>query len=469
MARPENGLSKGFQVQAVLDFDPMWAVAEAMPEQDSQMGGRPRLYPSWVYGVYLCMITVHLSARKTATEIPDVWPLIQEAGRRRYPDDPSMWAPDQPVRRHHWQHIKRVMKNDPDAVDQIVDAFETACAALAPEMGVCDPGGGGSLTYPDLARILVGDGKVVTPLFKAKKGDKWFDKETGEVLAAKKHDPDAKMHTTGGGHPVYGNKFVIWASRIDRCHGRWIHSVGWVKSAGGEARTALDCLTRVAPLLSGAQGALYDGAMRGKHHRECMRLIGLQMISPPAAAKKKTDDNEREEKSSFVESINHPRGTGGLIGIHAYGGAVGVVDYDAAGEPTFVALRRTKTIRRENKSDRTYRWYCDHELPPSLGGGKVTIRMVTDAADLERGINRSENIRIVAPSDPDWQRIYPLRSDIESCNRQLDDTLWLRRAHSVGGTAQLLDLVGYALVYNAVALALTRQQAHAPPVGALAA
>jgi len=37
-------------------------------------------------------------------------------------------------------------------------------------------------------------------------------------------------------------------------------------------------------------------------------------------------------------------------------------------------------------------------------------------------------------------------------------TLWINRAHSVGATAQLLDLLGYALLYNSVAVGLARRR-----------
>lgn len=67
-------------------------------------------------------------------------------------------------------------------------------------------------------------------------------------------------------------------------------------------------------------------------------------------------------------------------------------------------------------------------------------------------------IRLFPPGDPDYDRLYSIRSDIESNNRQLDDTLWLGRAHSVGAKAQLLDLLGYAVVFNSVGSALARRQ-----------
>ena len=43
------------------------------------------------------------------------------------------------------------------------------------------------------------------------------------------------------------------------------------------------------------------------------------------------------------------------------------------------------------------------------------------------------------------------RNDAESINRNLDDTLWLGRAHSVGHERQTLNLLGYALMTNSLA------------------
>lgn len=45
-----------------------------------------------------------------------------------------------------------------------------------------------------------------------------------------------------------------------------------------------------------------------------------------------------------------------------------------------------------------------------------------------------------------------MRNDAESINRDLDDTLYLRRAHTLGHARQHLNLLGYALVVNAVTL-----------------
>ena len=63
-----------------------------------------------------------------------------------------------------------------------------------------------------------------------------------------------------------------------------------------------------------------------------------------------------------------------------------------------------------------------------------------------------ENIRQIPQADPEFKRRYRRRNDAESINRALDDTLWLRRAHSAGHERQHLNLLTYALTVNSLAL-----------------
>ncbi len=55
------------------------------------------------------------------------------------------------------------------------------------------------------------------------------------------------------------------------------------------------------------------------------------------------------------------------------------------------------------------------------------------------------------------------RNDAESINRALDDTLFLRRAHSIGHERQHLNLLTYALTVNALALHRHRRSSGDPP------
>jgi hypothetical protein len=80
------------------------------------------------------------------------------------------------------------------------------------------------------------------------------------------------------------------------------------------------------------------------------------------------------------------------------------------------------------------------------------VRLHGTPQDTARRFNRTENVRPIPPSDPDFARLYPRRADAESINRNLEDTLWLGRAHSIGHARQHLNLLGYALMVNGLAL-----------------
>jgi hypothetical protein len=98
-------------------------------------------------------------------------------------------------------------------------------------------------------------------------------------------------------------------------------------------------------------------------------------------------------------------------------------------------LPGVRTHRNPDKSGK-FRWYNDYRLPESLGASIVTVRLHGTDDDDARKLNRPENVRPTSPTAPDFARLYPRRNDAESINRNLDDTLWLRRAHSIGHDRQ---------------------------------
>lgn len=451
MARPEAGLSAGDKLRHVLANEVLWRLGEAAPQREPGSAGAPRHHPEWTWYLYCAAVSLCLSARKASAELASAWPAVIQASMAQYPDSPEMWAPAEPPRRHHWQYAKKRLRLGPVLSDSI-SVFEAISAAQAIEMGIANVDLG-SLSHPDPLNALTGDGKVITPPYKAKRQTAIVDRDTGEILGYKKADPDAMLHITGGGHPAYGNKYVMIAGRTTDWHGRMILSIDHVATKSGEAQVAMNCIERIIWRLPGAQTFIYDGALRGMHVRRLLRDLGLIPISPPTAAKAKTDDQAREEKIAFIDTTTTARGH--QISLYARGGQIGIGDFDADGLETFLPLQRHGVKKRTN-SDGTYRWYGAYQLPGHLGGDKILVRADTTDDDRHRNVNRSENYRLMPPGDPDYDRLYPLRSDIEANNRQLEDTLWINRAHSVGADAQLLDLLGYALLYNSVAIGRSR-------------
>ena len=302
--------------------------------------------------------------------------------------------------------------------------------------------------------MLPADGKVITPLYRAHPGDRRIDRETG--ITAKKADPDGSLHVEGIGETAWGNKYVIVAARNHDIHGRIILDIEYVPSPGGEAAAAMNCFERLAPLLPGAQGVIYDTALRGVHHQTLLRELGwlpVNRVTAKQANPKTARRKERRvEKSVHLEdkTFTLPDGTTTTIKLFARGGTLGVVELDDRGTPIFEPLRRVRTHRNQDKNG-LFRWYNDYQLPDRYGNGTITVRLHGNADDAKRKLNRTENLRPIPPDDEDFARLYPRRNDAESINRHLDDTLWLGRAHSVGHARQHVNLLGFALMINSLA------------------
>jgi hypothetical protein len=220
----------------------------------------------------------------------------------------------------------------------------------------------------------------------------------------------------------------------------------------------MDCFARIAPLVPGSQGVIYDTALRGVHHQLLLRELGMLPVNLRSAAKAdaktpRRKDGRRQEKSVRLEdkAITLRDGSRQAVQLYAKGGALGIGELTDTGRLTFHELARLRTHRNADKNGR-YRWYNDYRLPDSYGAGTITVRLHGNAQDAVRKLNRTENLRPIAPSDPDFARLYPRRNDAESINRDLDDTLYLRQAHSLGAARQHLNLLGYALVVNGVSL-----------------
>ena len=192
-----------------------------------------------------------------------------------------------------------------------------------------------------------------------------------------------------------------------------ILDVDFVPQPGGEAAAAMVCLERTAPLTPGAQGVVYDTALRGVHHQQILRHLGLIPINRVAAAKagakspRRNKAERRTEKSTVIETktIARPDGTE-TITLYARAGALGIGRLTEDGEHHFDELRRTHTIRRADKAG-TYRWYDEYALPDDLGGGQITVRLHGDDQDTKRKLNRTENLRPDPAERPRLRRPLP--------------------------------------------------------------
>ncbi|MEX1046414.1 MAG: hypothetical protein WD050_03290 [Actinomycetota bacterium] len=191
------------KIEAIMVNDALFELAEVLPKPGK--GGRRRDYPAYMVLVFGAMLSGWRSGRQVESELshPLVWKHVRRLARRRFPDDPSMHLPRKPMRRHHYVYARDRYLTDPAILGRLGEVHRAAAAAQARKIGLLDPAGKGSHTHPHLSRVLHADGKVITPLFKAKPGDTRVDTATGEVLPVR-HEPDADLHFEGTGEAAWG-------------------------------------------------------------------------------------------------------------------------------------------------------------------------------------------------------------------------------------------------------------------------
>ena len=84
------------------------------------------------------------------------------------------------------------------------------------------------------------------------------------------------------------------------------------------------------------------------------------------------------------------------------------------------------------------------------------MRLHQDEAHRKRRF-KPDRERSADPSlGPDFPRLYGRRNDSESLNRSLEDTLFLGRAHSLGWRRQQVEMLGWAVMINALTMARHR-------------
>ena len=208
---------------------------------------------------------------------------------------------------------------------------------------------------------------------------------------------------------------------------------------------------------------IYDMALRGTHHQQLLRELGVICVNRVAAAESRKGEQTgwkgtRIEKSVHVEDRVQrlPDGTTKTVRLFARAGAIGIVEFSESGEARFIALKR-KRIHRNQLKDGLFAWYQDYLLPPAYGSGTITVRLHANDEDAARGLNRTENVRAIPQADRDFYKLYARRNDSESLNRSLEDSLYLSRAHSLGHARQQVEILGWALLVNSLTLARCEQ------------
>jgi len=448
-------------IDDVLASPQFWGVCDDLPPRARL--GRPRHYPDYMILFYAVLGSIFRTARRVEAVFDDpvTWDRICKGVQTRYPDDESKWLPPTPMQLHHYRYGIKTLA-DPAVLDRLLEAFTRTGVHLALEMGSLDPGGAGSLTFPDPLRDITIDGKVITALF----GKHQLDPEPtsrSKVRRRKarskptRRDPDVALHREGGRAKVLGVKHEMIWGRTE--YGRLLLGTRFVppKGLGGELGVAMPVFRQIEEVNPGGVLCVVgDMAMRGAHMERLMTEFGWLGITRVPARQHRVRAHQRGghwvPKESFIELKEVPRPDGSVeqVPIHARNGVPGVLDNDEEGDVVFEPLERVR-IQKHGKPG-AYRIYQQYRLPERYEHREITLRLNQTEADTKRRFKRAENLRPIPPGDRVFEDHFgPKRGDAESGNRQLEDTLYINRAHSVGHLRQQLDLIGFGIMINAIA------------------
>jgi hypothetical protein len=256
---------------------------------------------------------------------------------------------------------------------------------------------------------------------------------------------------------VPGLKFAFLNTR--RAEGRFILGIEHVNT--DEAQAALTMLRRIRPHAPGAQALVWDMILRGVHINTILAEIGLVPVVR-VHAKEKLEGGKGRRAGSYVPKavdlddiqVKMPDGTTRVAHIAAYDSAACLKEITETGEPHYEPLERVRLQRHRDKN--AFRWYGHYRLPAEYGGRVIVVRHHQNDDDDRRYLNRTENLRPIPEASEDFERLHVLRPDAESINRGIEDTLYINRASAKGWRRQIVDLLGYARLVNAITLARCR-------------
>lgn len=372
------------------------------------------------------------------------WRAFRRVLRTAFPDEPLLGDSAPPPTRSVIRHLKKRLGEDAGWSIATIMAAQSFSHSIRMGVGVNH----GTLLEPSLEAGIFGDGVVISPMTKHKRGDTSFSERKG-CIQERRVDPDATYYVDGTGTKVYGNEFIHMSARTGFANEIITFGIRPLRKGGKETESeiALAMAKNVKQNLPGMAMVHYDKALRGRSVEEIWDMRMMPMVGVYDKTGRSTEHVPLGKKT-----IN---GVGTQL--FAYRGAVCIRDADG----NFKQLTPTKLIYMPNAAD-DYRVYCDYVVPDSINcdtrlwGGAVTQRMNSPKrADFVYG----EHVRAHAPGSAGWKKLYGHRSLAESLNSWMKtQLLWEKRARSLNQTHQWIDLMLILMLRNDRSLMLYQQR-----------
>ena len=451
---PLLGLTR--RLEHIFCLAPLWGLGEQI-EADiaaktgrAARPGRKRCWPIMCALALDVALWDYMSIRAAVRELsdPDTWKRLRKKTEQAWPDHPHRRLPEHPISRSQYHRARR--RHTLPRLAEIKTWAETTSAEAARWIEMLDPHTAKCATHPWPGNVIAGDTTHLKALCGADPANPGLrlNPHTGE-LTPRRFDPDARpYHThTGGG---VGHRCLILSTRHGHPNERIIHSIGLI-GPGSDATAYTDDILRLQqhqPAFAAGAAAVYDGAL---HAPDMIRLQNTAII--PIAKTHRTGGKYATANVGRRQAAL-PGGTRRRITVTAIDGTPTIAATDANGELWHIPLVRTKTRVRRNKhrpASIHTRWRVPTDLddPDSaalagpLAGATLGIRHNPDNHREALRINQA--LRIIPPSEKEYDDLYNLRQDVESTNNHIKERLRHGRAPTIGADRIQLNLIGYQI------------------------
>lgn len=440
-------LTRSEKVAAIFRHPALYELGALLPGR--QPVGRPADYPGFLmlgYGVLARLLRSGIAV-ETELAAPGMWQIVRDTASGMKDILPAELVPDLPARPPSWDAFRYARNRhltDPDVLTELRAALTELAVDQARSMGLLLPDGPGSWCHPHRSRVVYGDGTIVRPLYRPRP-----DGEEGS--APHRQDPDAAEHHRHDG-AITGQNFVSLYARGEMPYQRVVLAVGRVETPGKEADAAVSLLQDLHPVCgSGMQVVVYDGALRGRHIDTLMTGCGVLVVNKvhSSSATAKRRGKTRNPRWHTLGTWQHDTNDGPCShNLAAVDGAVSEVALDEAGAPVIVTRLDRKQVKRRRRADGTFHFNVAYQVPCPLGGFLAWVTPHGSAGDGDH--KHADATRVIAEGEDDFTRLYGVRNDAESANSQFKRTLLVDRAMSLGARRQLLDMLCFALLNNAI-------------------
>jgi len=445
---------------------------DGQSDRDGSRGGRPRRHPDWCLLLFGACIGVFGSASATARHLADplLWRAVMAAAEPYR--SPSEATPLLGPTRDQWSYFMRYRLTT-ELLPDLSATMTDLASQLARESGLLDPETR-SLSQPARPNVVGVDGKVFSSPLRTDLTER-TNKKTGEIRPVRQ-DPARHLYGEAGQEGMaWGTKFAIASVRSPMSGHRVVLGIEHVppRGGGGEAGRFVDLMVDLASRAPGISAFVADGALRGMHIARAQNETGCPVVSPARRKSKErggivigkhghaaTQLPPSRARTAWIEEC------GGHT-LYAAGGAIYERVVTADGSLDFVEVIRHQT-KRDRKPDGSWAFYARHTLTCRTSDVVHYWWEPLTPTQTDEGhkFNRSDYLRVLPPTDPDYSRVYGMRADTESLNAQFERAFYNRRLPAWGLHNQTVIVLMAALAQNAWARhtwqrAIDRQQS--PP------